>query len=261
MSSSIIPVFHYTTFMFLRYFVTNILALFHHLLEITLFNNSALFHAFIGLRCVMIRAVDVLDLFGIHSWQVELSKDQIMYSDFLLDNAIEICENKAIRKINHQVQKDMLHHRQPGCEFQGKCSEMVLRKWADLRRSAGWMNFSTDCRCRSTAREPGGTDMPGNTDTEAIRQAYIRMYDGMISKDEKILNEVLDASFVLVHMTGMRQPKQAFIKAVLNGMLNYFSAEHENMPVEIIGDTAVLTGQSYVAAAVFGGGRSNWHLQ
>ena len=101
----------------------------------------------------------------------------------------------------------------------------------------------------------------GNTDTEAIRQAYIRMYDGMISKDEKILNEVLDASFVLVHMTGMRQPKQAFIKAVLNGTLNYFSAEHENMPVEISGDTAVLTGQSYVAAAVFGGGRSNWHLQ
>lgn len=101
----------------------------------------------------------------------------------------------------------------------------------------------------------------GNTDTEAIRQVYIRMYDGMISKDEKILNEVLDASFVLVHMTGMRQPKQAFIKAVLNGTLNYFSAEHENMPVEISGDTAVLTGQSYVAAAIFGGGRSNWHLQ
>lgn len=101
----------------------------------------------------------------------------------------------------------------------------------------------------------------GNTDTEAIRQVYIRMYDGMISKDEKILNEVLDASFVLVHMTGMQQPKQAFIKAVLNGTLNYFSAEHENMPVEISGDTAVLTGQSYVAAAVFGGGRSNWHLQ
>lgn len=103
--------------------------------------------------------------------------------------------------------------------------------------------------------------MPANAGTEEIRQAYIRMYEGMISKDERILDEVLDESFVLVHMTGMRQPKQAFIKAVLNGTLNYFSAEHENMPVEISGDTAVLTGQSYVAAAVFGGGRSNWHLQ
>ena len=103
--------------------------------------------------------------------------------------------------------------------------------------------------------------MQANTDAEAVRQAYIRMYDGMISRNERILNEILDDSFVLVHMTGMRQPKQAFIKAVLNGTLNYFSAEHENMPAEISGDTAVLTGQSYVAAAVFGGGRSSWHLQ
>ena len=59
--------------------------------------------------------------------------------------------------------------------------------------------------------------MPASADIEAIRQAYMRMYDGMISKDEKVLNDVLDDSFVLVHMTGMRQPKEAFIKAVLNG--------------------------------------------
>ena len=103
--------------------------------------------------------------------------------------------------------------------------------------------------------------MAERNDEQMIRDAYIRMYRGMIAKDESILREVLDDSFVLVHMTGMRQPKQAFIKAVLNGTLNYYSAEHENMPVEISGNTAVLTGQSYVAAAVFGGGRSNWHLQ
>lgn len=103
--------------------------------------------------------------------------------------------------------------------------------------------------------------MAERNDEQMIRDAYIRMYEGMIAKDELILREVLDDSFVLVHMTGMRQPKQAFVKAVLNGTLNYFSTEHENMPVEISGDTAVLTGQSYVAAAVFGGGRSNWHLQ
>ena len=99
------------------------------------------------------------------------------------------------------------------------------------------------------------------TDTDNIRQAYIRMYEGMIAKDKEILRDVLDDSFVLVHMTGMRQSKEAFIKAVLDGTLNYFSAKHENMPVEISGDTATLTGQSYVAAAVFGGGRHNWRLQ
>ena len=98
-------------------------------------------------------------------------------------------------------------------------------------------------------------------DEQLIRDTYVRMYEGMIAKDESTLREVLGDSFVLVHMTGMRQPKDAFIKAVLNGTLNYYSAEHENMPVEINGDTAILTGQSYVAAAVFGGGKSNWHLQ
>lgn len=96
---------------------------------------------------------------------------------------------------------------------------------------------------------------------ELIRNAYKKMYDGMISKKEAVLREVLDDSFVLVHMTGMRQPKEEFIKAVLNGTLNYFSAEHEHLPVEINGNTAVLKGQSYVVAAVFGGGRSNWRLQ
>ena len=98
-------------------------------------------------------------------------------------------------------------------------------------------------------------------DKELVKNAYKKMYEGMIAKDEKILDEVLDDSFVLVHMTGMRQAKDVFIKAVMDGTLNYFSAEHEHMPIEISGDTAVLTGQSYVAAAVFGGGRSNWHLQ
>ena len=103
--------------------------------------------------------------------------------------------------------------------------------------------------------------MKNNREEDAIREAYIHMYDGMIAKDEKILRDALDDSFVLVHMTGMRQSKEAFIRAVLEGTLNYYSADHEHMPVEITGDTAILTGQSYVAAAVFGGGRHNWHLQ
>ena len=104
----------------------------------------------------------------------------------------------------------------------------------------------------------GGADMD---EKEQIINAYKRMYDGMIAKDEAILRDVLDDSFVLIHMTGMRQPKEAFIKAVLDGTLNYFSARHDSMTVEISGNTAELTGQSYVSAAVFGGGRHHWRLQ
>ena len=99
------------------------------------------------------------------------------------------------------------------------------------------------------------------TDIEQIQEQYKKMYDAMIRKDEAALSAVLDDSFVLVHMTGMRQSKTAFLRAVMDGTLNYFSVRHENMPVSVNGDTATLAGQSYVAAAVFGGGKHNWHLQ
>ena len=99
------------------------------------------------------------------------------------------------------------------------------------------------------------------TDIEQIQEQYKKMYDAMIRKDEAALSTVLDDSFVLVHMTGMRQSKAAFLCAVMDGTLNYFSARHENMLVDVNGDTATITGQSCVAAAVFGGGRHNWRLQ
>ena len=98
-------------------------------------------------------------------------------------------------------------------------------------------------------------------ETDQIKAAYTAMYDAMIAKNEVGLSKVLDDSFVLIHMTGMKQSKSAFIRAVLEGTLNYFSARHERMDVTMNGDTATLVGQSYVAAAVFGGGKHNWHLQ
>ena len=87
------------------------------------------------------------------------------------------------------------------------------------------------------------------------------MYDGMVQKNEALLNQVLDDSFVLVHMTGMRQPKTAFINAVLDGTLNYYSAVHEESPISVSGTSATITGHSVVNAAVFGGGRHTWHLE
>ena len=96
---------------------------------------------------------------------------------------------------------------------------------------------------------------------ELIRSIYKQMYEGMISKDETLLREVLDDSFVLVHMTGMQQSKEEFISAVMNGTLNYFSGRQESLTVEQSGDTAVMIGRSVVAAAVFSGGKHTWRLQ
>lgn len=99
------------------------------------------------------------------------------------------------------------------------------------------------------------------TDKEQIIQLYKKMYTAMVNKDKPVLERVHDDSFVLVHMTGMRQTKEVYISSVMDGTLNYYSAEHDNMQFEVKGDTAVLIGRSKVTAAVFGGGKHTWRLQ
>ena len=87
------------------------------------------------------------------------------------------------------------------------------------------------------------------------------MYSYMISKDIESLAKLLDDDFVLVHMTGMRQPKKDYLKAISNGTLNYFSCEDSEIYTDIQGSKARLTGKSKVNAAVFGGSRNTWRLQ
>ena len=87
------------------------------------------------------------------------------------------------------------------------------------------------------------------------------MYRAMVAKDIPALAQVLDDSFVLVHMTGIRQSKVAFLKAVANGTLNYASAGHDSMDVTINGDHAILIGKSRVHAAAFDGGWHTWRLE
>lgn len=96
---------------------------------------------------------------------------------------------------------------------------------------------------------------------QAIRELYSTMYQAMIEKDSAILNDILDESFVLVHMTGMKQSKHEYISAISSGVLNYYSEHTEHTYIIITGDRAELTGQSRVEAAVFGGGRHTWRLQ
>lgn len=98
-------------------------------------------------------------------------------------------------------------------------------------------------------------------DKEQILQLYREMYQAMVAKDTATLNRLHADDFVLVHMTGMRQSKAAYIRAIADGTLNYYSATHEQMEVRVDGDTATLIGRSRVNAAVFGGGRHTWPLQ
>ncbi len=82
------------------------------------------------------------------------------------------------------------------------------------------------------------------TDKEQIEALYRKMYKAMVEKDTATLNRVHADSFVLTHMTGMHQSKQEYIRAIAGGTLNYYSAEHEQMDIEVNGDRATLTGRA-----------------
>ncbi len=98
-------------------------------------------------------------------------------------------------------------------------------------------------------------------DKGQIIALYNQMYRAMVEKDTATLDRIHAPEFVLVHMTGMRQTKQAYIQAIADGTLNYYSAEHQQMDVSVNNDRATLQGRSRVTAAVFGGGRHTWPLQ
>lgn len=100
-----------------------------------------------------------------------------------------------------------------------------------------------------------------SADEEKIKECYREMYCGMVQKNRKILDTVLDESFTLVHMTGLRQSKEEFIRFVENGTLNYYSAVHESITVSENSSEIRLTGKSLVTAAVFGGGKGVWRLR
>jgi uncharacterized protein (TIGR02246 family) len=98
-------------------------------------------------------------------------------------------------------------------------------------------------------------------DKQQIERLYEQMYRAMVEKDTTTLDRVHAPEFVLIHMTGMRQSKQAYIRAIADGTLNYYSAEHEQMDISVNGDKATLKGRSRVTAVVFGGGRHTWRLE
>lgn len=92
-----------------------------------------------------------------------------------------------------------------------------------------------------------------------LKKLYLKTWGALIAKDIPTLEKIHAADFVLVHMTGRRQPKAEYLQSVRDGVLNYFSERTEKIFVDV--HAGKLIGQSRVEAAVFGGGKSMWRLQ
>ncbi len=96
---------------------------------------------------------------------------------------------------------------------------------------------------------------------ELIRGLYKKYWRYMIDKDAEGLRSLMAGDYYLLHMTGLKQSAEVFLRGLLDGTFNYYSAEHDSIDVKIDGDRASMTGRSRVVAAVYGRRRSSWRLQ
>lgn len=98
-------------------------------------------------------------------------------------------------------------------------------------------------------------------DETQIKEQYRAFYRAAIAKDRAGMEATLDESFHLMHMTGMRQSREEYIRYILRGTMNYYSEEPVKLTATVNGDGGTLCAQSIVEASVFGGGRHTWRLQ
>ena len=96
---------------------------------------------------------------------------------------------------------------------------------------------------------------------ETIREMYRQYWRCMIAKDAEGLRSLMAEDYVLLHMTGVRQSREEFLRRLRDGTFNYYSAEHDSIEVTISGDTAAMVGKSRVLAAVYGGRKNSWRLR
>ena len=98
-------------------------------------------------------------------------------------------------------------------------------------------------------------------DTELIRSLYREYWRCMVKKDENGLRSMMTDDYYLLHMTGVKQSAEAFLKGLLDRTFNYFAAEHDSIEVTVAGDQASMIGKSRVLAAVYGGRKHSWRLR
>jgi ketosteroid isomerase-like protein len=98
-------------------------------------------------------------------------------------------------------------------------------------------------------------------ENEQIRELYRTYWRYMIDKNADGLRSLMARDYYLLHMTGVKQSAEVFLRGLLDGTFNYYSADHDSIDVEIHGERASMTGRSRVVAAVYGGRRSSWRLQ
>ena len=98
-----------------------------------------------------------------------------------------------------------------------------------------------------------------NENENELLNFFINFIQAIIKKDKSRMEEFLDSSFVLVHMSGNEEPKNQFISDVMGGVLNYFHSKIINPKIKINNNSAEMIVDVNLDAKVYGM-KGNWTL-
>ena len=99
-------------------------------------------------------------------------------------------------------------------------------------------------------------------DAAEITRVLGAYHAAMIAARVTDLDALLGSDFVLVHITGVTQPKQEWFDAIRSGRFDYHSIalEELSLAARVTGDGAEMTGRG-VFDATIDGMRHPWRLQ
>lgn len=84
------------------------------------------------------------------------------------------------------------------------------------------------------------------SDIQLLAKCYDDLIQGMIQANIKLLNEVLDDSFVLILTTGDKTPKKDWLASIEKKEMIYHTANTEHVEITPKGDNAIVLGQTHV---------------
>ncbi|MDH7500655.1 MAG: nuclear transport factor 2 family protein [candidate division NC10 bacterium] len=83
-----------------------------------------------------------------------------------------------------------------------------------------------------------------NDPTDEIRQVEQRWMAGIMSKDQKALEEILSPDLIYTHSSGVVESKAEYISSVCGGSLRYDSVTYEAPVIRIFGITGVMAAKA-----------------
>jgi ketosteroid isomerase-like protein len=101
---------------------------------------------------------------------------------------------------------------------------------------------------------------PARDDVGSVLAAERALYAAQVAGNVEAIAAMLDAGLVYIHSTGVAEGKSAYLAGVRGGLYEYGRIESRDTRVDVVGDTAFVSGLVDMTVGARGGPKALIHL-